>query len=51
MKNLAEIEQELSRQKESLTEQVEKASLKLSYMHELKEKEIDLIKALKKKAK
>ena len=44
MKNLAEIEQELSRQKESLSEQVEKASLKLSYMHELKEKEIDLIK-------
>ncbi|KAB8040880.1 chromosome segregation protein SMC [Silvanigrella paludirubra] len=44
IKNLAEIEQELTRQKESLSEQVEKASLKLSYSQELKEKEIELIK-------
>lgn len=44
LKNLAEIEGELVRQKESLSVQVEKASLKLSYMQELKEKEISLIK-------
>ncbi|MBX9836906.1 MAG: AAA family ATPase, partial [Silvanigrellaceae bacterium] len=44
IKNLAEIEQELTRQKESLSEQVEKASLKLSYSQELKDKEIELIK-------
>ena len=44
MKNLAEIEQELVRQKESLADQVEKASQKLSYTQELKEKEIHLIK-------
>jgi chromosome segregation protein len=44
LKNLAEIEIELVRQKESLSEQVEKASLKLSYMQELKDKEISLIK-------
>ncbi len=44
MKNLAEIEQELVRQKESLSEQVEKASLKLSLNQELKDKEIQLIK-------
>lgn len=44
MKNLAEIEAELVRQKESLSEQVEKASLKLNYSSELKEKEIELIK-------
>ena len=44
LKNLAEIETELVRQKESLSEQVEKASLKLAYMQELKENEINLIK-------
>ena len=44
MKNLAEIEGELVRQKESLSEQVEKASLKFQYSNELKEKEIELIK-------
>ncbi|WP_233231436.1 chromosome segregation protein SMC [Silvanigrella aquatica] len=44
MKNLEEIEQELTRQKDSLEEQVEKASQKLSYSQELKEKEILLIK-------
>lgn len=44
MKNLAEIEGELVRQKESLSEQVEKASLKLNYTTELKDKEIELIK-------
>ncbi|BBH53028.1 chromosome segregation protein SMC [Fluviispira sanaruensis] len=44
MKNLAEIEIELARQKESLGEQVEKASQKLAFSQELKEKEILLIK-------
>ncbi|MES2614802.1 MAG: chromosome segregation protein SMC [Bdellovibrionota bacterium] len=44
LKNLAEIETELVRQKEALTEQVEKAGLKMSYLQELKEKEILLIK-------
>ncbi|WP_161597568.1 chromosome segregation protein SMC [Fluviispira multicolorata] len=44
MKNLAEIELELARQKESLEEQVEKASQKLAFSQELKEKEILLIK-------
>ena len=46
MKNLAEIEGELVRQKESLSEQVEKASLKFQYSNELKEKEIELIKTM-----
>lgn len=44
LKNLAEIEQELERQKESLESQVEKARQKLSYSQELKEKEIELLK-------
>jgi chromosome segregation protein len=44
LKNLKEIEFELFRQKESLEHQVEKAKQKLSYLEELKETEISLIK-------
>lgn len=44
LKNLAEIETELTRQKEALEEQVEKATQKLNFSRELKEKEIQLIK-------
>lgn len=44
LKNLSEIEIELTRQKESLAEQVEKATQKLELTKELREKEMDVIK-------
>ena len=43
IKNLAEIENELSRQKESLQEQVEKAKQKIELTNELKDLEINLL--------
>ncbi len=44
LKGLEDIEHELSRQKESLTSQVEKADQKLKYAEDLKSKEIELLK-------
>jgi len=44
LKSLDELEHELSRQKESLTSQVEKADLKIRITEELREKEIELLK-------
>lgn len=43
-KTIAEMEHELTRQKDSLSEQVEKADLKIQYATELKQKEIELLK-------
>lgn len=43
LNNLTEIETELSRQKESLREQVEKATQKIELTKELKEKEMELV--------
>lgn len=43
-KTIGEMENELTRQKDALSEQVEKADLKIQYAKELRDKEIELIK-------